>query len=605
MINTSMHLHGWECWGHIAQFPPAVFTGRPPPTVAMRKTSEDGEQFKANVSSEFSSGEYDGVETTDVGKRRRNSGQGLHKLTRSIDEGLSKVTGTLASALPTQMVKGIFKGVSEGLSGVKDSGGPTMLGKSLAELLESDPSQLLHVISKHGVKKLGEFKIKEDVMKNFFKSKKVVTLRSNYMDDIDWKSMWNQELNKTRCETGKGATVYREVEAYVVTIRDAAGWGRRGILRPITLKWESGGCPQNIFSAPALQAVVSYKWHQWAKKVLWLELLLFIGWLFSFLAFGRLYSPDDLSEWWWETVKTGDRGRLSVITCTSSMIFMLPFAYISICEILMTGLGRWFGFWNITDAAAEVMQVICFILHMSNSDVGARAFDIILATQTVLLVTKIQYFCRAFTQVKTAFIDALIDITKDIVWFLVFVFLNMFSFALALYILFRKNRYDFVEYSSIWHSFITLYSSMFKRFSFDPYLKADNMEIVVPVFSFFLFLNTITLFNLLISILISTHKKVANDPKSLVVSSRAQMITELESGVPHFLVKRFDAPYVHFLRVLPPSDIKTVWQEIGHAENAAENQKLTISNAMDEAEKTIMEHIEVLSQEIEMIKSKY
>lgn len=283
---------------------------------------------------------------------------------------------------------------------------------------------------------------------------------------------------------------------------------------------------------------------------------------------------------------------------------MAPFAYISVCEILMTGLSRWFGFWNIADAAAEIMQIVCFVLHMSDAHIDATTFDIILATQTVLLVTKIQYFCRAFTQVKTAFIDALIDITRDIIWFLVFLFLNMVSFALALYILFRKNRYDFVEYSSIWHSFITLYSSMFKRFSFDPYLQADNMEVVVPVFSFFLFLNTITLFNLLISILISTHKKVSNDPKSMVVSSRAQMITELESAVPHFFLKRFDAPYVHFLRVVPPTDIKKVWQGIGHAENAVESQKMEITHAMEEAENTIMAHIEALSEEIERVKSK-
>ena len=59
---------------------------------------------------------------------------------------------------------------------------------------------------------------------------------------------------------------------------------------------------------------------------------------------------------------------------------------------------------------------------------------------------------------------------------------------------------------------------MFKRFTYDPLLDSERSIAVTILFSVFLFLNTVTFYNLIVSIIVSSHKKVCGDNVSLLLT---------------------------------------------------------------------------------------
>jgi hypothetical protein len=47
-----------------------------------------------------------------------------------------------------------------------------------------------------------------------------------------------------------------------------------------------------VFGLPAVQAVINYKWHTWAKKFLLYELACYLAWLAGYTAFTLLFQQE-------------------------------------------------------------------------------------------------------------------------------------------------------------------------------------------------------------------------------------------------------------------------------------------------------------------------
>jgi di/tricarboxylate transporter len=47
-----------------------------------------------------------------------------------------------------------------------------------------------------------------------------------------------------------------------------------------------------VFGLPAVQAVINYKWHTWAKKFLLYELVCYLAWLAGYTAFTLLFQQE-------------------------------------------------------------------------------------------------------------------------------------------------------------------------------------------------------------------------------------------------------------------------------------------------------------------------
>ena len=68
------------------------------------------------------------------------------------------------------------------------------------------------------------------------------------------------------CSSGWTGVV--EVEAHVVTIRNAAGTDDAGLLNPLLKRWQDQACSQMVFGLPAVQSVINFKWDRYINVTL-------------------------------------------------------------------------------------------------------------------------------------------------------------------------------------------------------------------------------------------------------------------------------------------------------------------------------------------------
>ena len=143
------------------------------------------------------------------------------------------------------------------------------------------------------------------------------------------------------------------------------------------------------------------------------------------------------------------------------------------------------------------------------------------------------FLSSAVLQVEVAILDNLSQVLQEAAMFLFLWITTVVSFAIALHSMFKRDldldnndevsmfvrasvRPECVSvatqiefyYGNVLHSCFTLFGSMFKRFTYDPLLDSERSIAVTILFSIFLFLNTVTFYNLIASIVVSSHKKV-------------------------------------------------------------------------------------------------
>ena len=90
------------------------------------------------------------------------------------------------------------------------------------------------------------------------------------------------------------------------------------------------------------------------------------------------------------------------------------------------------------------LQLAIAALHAQRAHVDEGWFSVLIATQHVLMWTKLQYFARAFNPTKTTFVDTIRLVVRDLKWFLLFLLLTMVGFGLAFHALYRQDRAAFV-----------------------------------------------------------------------------------------------------------------------------------------------------------------
>lgn len=79
------------------------------------------------------------------------------------------------------------------------------------------------------------------------------------------------------------------VEAFVVNIKGAALPDKHGLVQPLLKRWQAGACHYSVFSLPAVQAVLHFKWTTFAGAALMCEMCCFLAWLLSFSVFALVW----------------------------------------------------------------------------------------------------------------------------------------------------------------------------------------------------------------------------------------------------------------------------------------------------------------------------
>lgn len=460
----------------------------------------------------------------------------------------------------------------------------------------------------------------------------------NEKRDIDWKNLWLRKLESYR---QKGALsesgflhlyyafylyftfccvfLYFEfdcviylcidwhdevtIEAHVVNIKHAAGPPSVGILQPLLLRWQSRACPLTVFGLPAVQAVLNYKWNAWAARFLQYEFILYLCWLISYTTFIILFKNEDLDLSYSEVWHHSHTGKTKVILNLFSLIFMAPFLLIE-ANTMLDYKFNWFTMWNALDIVTYTIQLITCIVYISRWEIKAQWFSVLMAIQCIFLFAKVQYFSRVFASAKSSLVDTLKVVISDVKWFLLFILLTLFSFAIAFHILFRQNT-QVNQFAEVWHAIVTMFSFMLGGFDTNIFYKEQDPKPAVSVLFFVTYeaVMAIMLLNLLIAIMTDSYSKVMEDEHLWNLCSKAQIIDELETTMPAWLVRRWNPAYIHILKLGSKNDIdiNSLWSRLDMTESQLKSSSKEMTVRMQTMEKKILDRLELLSAEMKVL----
>eukprot|EP00775_Hariotina_reticulata_P003763 gene3763-4022_t len=430
----------------------------------------------------------------------------------------------------------------------------------MKELIKEKPKDVIQYLEEEGVAKLGEFEIQDTVAFRAFNKDSILT--------VNWEAMWRDQLAEYgRSTEGIGWTTKVMMEAHVVNLRDAAAEGSRGLLHPLLKRYHAHACSAAVFALPAVQAVIHFKWTTWARRFLLYELCCYCLWLVSYTAFTLLFQQEN----WTMTFQELLNGFLATVCSLLALMPMSTFLYMDLCTIAAYGMG-WVGAWNLLDMASYFLQIVICVLHLQRDYVDEGWFSVLVASQHVLMWTKLHYFAKVFNPTKNTIIDTIRIVVEDIKWFLLFLTLTMIGFGLAFYSLFRQDRDRFMDFTNIWHSFASMFSYMLAMFDYNVFYNSTNPTAAMLLFIMFEFVMNVLLFNVLIASMTNSFSKITQDEGLRFLCSKAEIIDELESTLPAWIKSpRWYPKFIHILKFHPDStyevNLNSVWSGMGLMEN--------------------------------------
>ena len=93
-----------------------------------------------------------------------------------------------------------------------------------------------------------------------------------------------------------------------------------------------------IFTIPAVEGIITFKWNAFARQALYLQLLCYMAWLVGFTGFTWLFQDEVLTRSLSELV-SDSRGVATVMLEGVALLGMAPFMFIEMRWVLEGVLG--------------------------------------------------------------------------------------------------------------------------------------------------------------------------------------------------------------------------------------------------------------------------
>ncbi len=456
-----------------------------------------------------------------------------------------------------------------------------------------------------GVTKIGEFKIKSSIVFPAFNGSSIITIGSPHRV-INHERIWKQEVFRRAgadALTAQRAGGWNDdvlVEAFVINVAEAADPDKDGLLQPLLRRWQLDG-NLGVFSIPAIQATISFKWHAFARKLLLWELCIFLVWLVSFYGFTFLFQDEDLTLTLPGLLAT-PRGALTVAFEVLAVIAMVPFIVLEQGTFIAYGISGWLSVWNSLDMATYAIQLTLTAMHLGRIGLESSMLSVLLALQCIFLMFRLQYFSRTFKSTRFSFLDAIRDVLVEIRGFFALLLIIFFGFASAFAILFRNDQ-GINNFDTLPHAFLKIYSSQSgldyrEMLSSSLPLAASLLNVA------YAFIMGMVLVNLLVGIMSNALNRVTEHEALKLLLHKAQVIDELESTLPRWLEDRFEAEWypkhIHVLRIDPDRvdrvDLDALWaappqQSNGGGDGGGGNKsgnEQQLAARLDEIQATLM-----------------
>lgn len=473
----------------------------------------------------------------------------------------------------------------------------------MKSLFENRPEDILRTLANSGVSKLGEFKIKSSIAYPAFKGSSIVTLGSPHRI-INFERRWRQEIFRRagpEAIKAQHAGSWNDdimVEAFVVNVTRAADPDKDGLLQPLLRRWQLDG-NLAIFSIPAIQGTINYKWHAFARKLLLWELSTFLVWLVSFYMFSFLFQDEDLTLSL-TGLMASPRGALTVGFELLALVAMAPFIVLEQGTLAAYGLAGWVSIWNNLDMATYAIQVSLSIMHLGRIGLESNTLSVLLALQCIFLMFRLQYFSRTFKSTRFSFLDTIRDVLVEIKHYFLFLLIIMLGFASAFAILFRNDQ-EVTNFDTLAHAFLKVYSSQDGL----DYKEMLSSSIALPATLLniaYAFIMGMVLVNLLIGIMSNALNRVTEHEALKLLLHKAQIIDELEATLPRWLENKFEKDWyprhIHVLRIDPDRidrvDLDALWAPKQSHNTASGNagtgtgEQLAMKAQLDEIQATLM-----------------
>ena len=287
---------------------------------------------------------------------------------------------------------------------------PPLVAQCDVESLLASHAHVLRYVQQKGVARLGEFQEQDSLVFAAFTHDTLLTMGSDVRDD-DFECAWRARLRELAGRQPAAAPHHPHanqvvVEAFVVTIKGAALPGKRGLLQPLLRRYQAGLSSHGFVSLPAVQAVIKLKWHSYARRLLLVQLAVFLVrrggggvggpgarawmharmhvptappqvWLLSFYAFVILFQvrwtftlvcapacnrahahtqDEDLSSSLSELVRE-PKGRATVAAEVVAVAAMVPFVLLDVSTLPAYGLAGWLDLWTSASLLTYAIQV--------------------------------------------------------------------------------------------------------------------------------------------------------------------------------------------------------------------------------------------------------
>lgn len=424
----------------------------------------------------------------------------------------------------------------------------------VSRLLSEHQASVLRYIQAKGCSKLGQFEEQDCVVFQAFEETQLLTFGSDRRR-IDWEREWRRQLRRVgggKPQKGGGWANKIEVEAYVVTIRDAAAPEHRGLLQPLLKRYQARRCSSAVFALPAAQAVIQFKWACFARRLLMVELCWFLLWLVSFNAFVIAFQDEDLSLSLRQLLAS-PRGRATVAAELLALVGMAPFLLLELGTLPAYGVG-WVDLWNALDASTYFIQIAITVMHLGRWWTKSQLLTSLLAAQCILLVFRLQWFTQAFQSIRFAFLPIIKEVWDSLRVFFLFMLLIMWGFACAFYIALRRDEDGPEEYRSIVTSLLAMFEHQFGDVEMKAMWQSKSPKSATLLAVAYTLVQGTVVINLILGIVINSLDKIMEQQDYKMLLQRARVIDEIESTMPRWMQRRrpeWFPRYVHMLRINP------------------------------------------------------
>jgi len=385
-------------------------------------------------------------------------------------------------------------------------------------------------------------------------------------------SLQRQFQQRGRSSRQKGWQKKIVVEAFVVAIKDAAAPVERGLLHPLIQSWQAKQSSYLVFTLPAVQSVIQFKWKAFARRLLFVELSLYCVWLTSYYIFCAALHNEDLSLPLSDLLLTA-RGRLTVVAEFISLLAMAPFLMLELGSVDAYGWGWLSDPTNALDICTYLLQIAIAIMHFGRIWLASNLLTYCLAVQCVLLMFRLQYFTQVLRPTRFSFTAVVREVVSETGWVFIFIFLVCIAYGAAFHISFRTQDDDKTpeEFSGFIRSVLSSFEHLYGDIKLSDFINSSD-----PLFNTLLALSFILimgycLVNLLLGMIINSLDRVLDHEGAKQLCNQARLINEMESVIPGWFEKRkskeWHPHYVHVLRIDPTKldaiEMDTLWSKFG------------------------------------------